>query len=146
MKNIETILDSCGIKPDHPDYHRIEMAMLNLAELKVPSEGFITSKMLPHSNDGIEQEEFEAYAKKKGLDMSVHPMFYIFLDEKTNFAREVWREAMQHAGARTVAVLGGAGIKPLCYVRAATTRPELNGHAVCEEDAAGATPVYTMVR
>jgi hypothetical protein len=47
--------------------------------------------------DGIEQPAFEKWATTAGYDMHEHPMFYIFLDERTDAARMGWKAGIQHA-------------------------------------------------
>lgn len=47
--------------------------------------------------DGIEQEAWEEFAKISGLDMTRHPVMYLFLNEATNAARQAWKAGLMHA-------------------------------------------------
>lgn len=51
---------------------------------------------LPDNCDGKEQEAFEVWAKSQGYDMHEHPLHYLFLDPKTNAAREAWNECIRY--------------------------------------------------
>lgn len=62
---------------------------------------------VPTVCDGKEQLAFEAYASSKGLDLSKHPLHYLFLDGKTNQARSAWRECLVYIAAQLRA--GNAG-------------------------------------
>ena len=62
---------------------------------------------VPTVCDGKEQLAFEAYASSKGLDLSKHPLHYLFLDGKTNQARSAWRECLVYVAAQLRA--GNAG-------------------------------------
>lgn len=53
-------------------------------------------KELPNNCDGKEQYAFEAWAKAQGFDMHEHPLHYLFLDPKTNAAREAWNECIRY--------------------------------------------------
>jgi len=57
------------------------------------------TELVPSVCDGKEQEAFEAYARQKGLDLSLHPLHYLFLDGKTNQARSAWRECLVYVRA-----------------------------------------------
>lgn len=54
-------------------------------------------------NDGTEQDAFEEWAKSEHYDMQQHPLHYIFLNERTNAARNAWRAGIRHAQKRLVA-------------------------------------------
>lgn len=43
-----------------------------------------------------EQLEFEAWAKSDRYDMHEHPLHYLFLNEKTNAARQGWKAALEY--------------------------------------------------
>lgn len=62
---------------------------------------------VPTVCDGKEQLAFEAYASSKGLDLSKHPLHYLFLDGKTNQVRSAWRECLVYVAAQLRA--GNAG-------------------------------------
>lgn|SRR5690606_31285266 len=51
---------------------------------------------VPSVCDGAEQEAFEEFARSEEMDMSLHPMFWLFLDEKTNAARKGWKGALEY--------------------------------------------------
>ncbi len=51
---------------------------------------------LPAVCDGKEQYAFEAWAKSEGFDMHEHPLFYRFMDHKTNAARQAWKAAIRY--------------------------------------------------
>lgn len=50
----------------------------------------------PKACDGKEQFAFEAWAKRRGFDLTEHPLHYLFLDERTDAARDGWRSAIQY--------------------------------------------------
>lgn len=58
---------------------------------------------LPKVGDGKEQEAFEAYARSRSLDLSQHPLHYLFLDGKTNQARSAWRECLVYVSSQLAA-------------------------------------------
>lgn len=56
--------------------------------------------------DGKEQEAFERYAESKRMDMTQHPLHYLFLSDRTATARDAWKAAITyctsaHPPART---------------------------------------------
>lgn len=55
---------------------------------------------LPKVGDGKEQEAFEIYARSRNLDLSQHPLHYLFLDGKTNQARSAWRECLVYVSSQ----------------------------------------------
>lgn len=57
-------------------------------------------KSVPTVCDGKEQAAFEDYARSKGLDLSQHPLHYLFLDGKTNQARSAWRECLVYVASQ----------------------------------------------
>ncbi|WP_256824349.1 hypothetical protein [Pseudomonas aeruginosa] len=58
---------------------------------------------VPDVCDGKEQDAFEEWAKKEGLDTSCHPMHWLFLDAKTNSARQGWKAALRYVRAQAAA-------------------------------------------
>lgn len=48
-----------------------------------------------------EQSAFEEWAKARGFVMDQHPLHYIFLDDRTNAARDGWRAGVSY-GMRQV--------------------------------------------
>lgn len=58
---------------------------------------------VPDVCDGKEQDAFEQWAKKEGLDTSCHPMHWLFLDAKTNSARQGWKAALRYVRAQVAA-------------------------------------------
>lgn len=65
----------------------------------LPAPAVNLAEMVPTVCDGEEQEAFEKYARSKGLDLSQHPLHYLFLDGKTNQARSAWRECLVYVRA-----------------------------------------------
>jgi FtsZ-binding cell division protein ZapB len=55
---------------------------------------------VPSVCDGKEQKAFEQYAKEQRLDLEQHPLHYLFLDDKTNTARNAWRECLNYVAAQ----------------------------------------------
>jgi hypothetical protein len=53
---------------------------------------------LPKSNDGQEQEAFEAWAHGERYDMTTHPLHWLFLNERTYAARQGWKAALEYVG------------------------------------------------
>lgn len=137
---IAAILERHGIETSHADYDKIAAAMAEVIATKAPE--FLHEEAFPHSNDGVEQEAFEAYARRQRMNLDRHPLHYVFLDEKTATAREAWRNALYDASQRLQAAFVGLGIKPLCHVKVATTLTDLKGYQVCAEDTPGARAVY----
>jgi hypothetical protein len=62
--------------------------------------------VIPSTCDGLEQPAFEAIAAARGYNMEEHPMFYIFLNEKTSAMREGWREAINWVNKTLTAAIG----------------------------------------
>lgn len=58
---------------------------------------------VPDVCDGKEQDAFEEWARKEGLDTSCHPMHWLFLDAKTNSARQGWKAALRYVRAHIAA-------------------------------------------
>ncbi|MGU0809203.1 hypothetical protein ACSEQ5_14620 [Pseudomonas aeruginosa] len=61
---------------------------------------------VPDVCDGKEQDAFEEWARKEGLDTSCHPMHWLFLDAKTNSARQGWKAALRYVRAQIAAAPG----------------------------------------
>lgn len=51
---------------------------------------------LPSICDGLEQEAFEAYAKGQGMNMTLHPLHYLFLAAPTSCARDAWKAGLSY--------------------------------------------------
>lgn len=51
----------------------------------------------PATCDGLEQEAWEAWARVQRFDMSEHPMHYLFLNERTDAARQGWKGGIVYA-------------------------------------------------
>lgn len=60
---------------------------------------------LPKRCDGIEQPAFEEWARAQGYDMTEHPLHYLFLDAKTDAARQGRAAGLKHASDRIAATL-----------------------------------------
>jgi len=56
---------------------------------------------VPEVCDGKEQVAFEEYAKRKGYDLSQHPLHYLFINDKTNAARRAWKAAISYCHEMT---------------------------------------------
>ena len=56
---------------------------------------------IPSSNDGLEQEAFEAFAKADKMEMQTHPLHWLFLDPKTYAARQGWKAALEYVADQT---------------------------------------------
>jgi len=54
----------------------------------------------PSACDGVEQPAFEAWAKIQRFDMAEHPLHYLFLDAKTDAARDAWKAGLTYAVER----------------------------------------------
>lgn len=63
----------------------------------------VTLTDIPASCDGLEQKAFQQYAQGKKLDMSEHPLHYLFLNTQTSTARDAWRAGLEYAVARMTA-------------------------------------------
>jgi hypothetical protein len=50
----------------------------------------------PQDCDGKEQLAFETWAASNRYDMHEHPLHYLFMDPKTNAARQGWKAALQY--------------------------------------------------
>ncbi|HCV70574.1 MAG TPA: hypothetical protein DHE23_01830 [Agrobacterium sp.] len=50
----------------------------------------------PQDCDGREQLAFETWAANNRYDMHEHPLHYLFMDPKTNAARQGWKAALQY--------------------------------------------------
>ncbi|QDB70851.1 hypothetical protein [Pseudomonas virus PBPA162] len=59
---------------------------------------------LPDVCDGKEQDAFEEWATKQGMNMQCHPMHWLFLDTKTMSARQGWKAALKYVRAHIAAV------------------------------------------
>jgi len=51
----------------------------------------------PATCDGLEQEAWEAWARVQRFDMVEHPMHYLFLNERTDAARQGWKGGLVYA-------------------------------------------------
>jgi hypothetical protein len=51
----------------------------------------------PRTCDGKEQHAFEAWASANGYDMHEHPLHYLFMDHKTDAARQAWKAGLTYA-------------------------------------------------
>jgi hypothetical protein len=82
--------------------------------------------------DGIEQGAFEEWAKARRFDMTEHPLHYLFLDEKTDAARQGWKAGLEHAVSR-------AHPTPEALARAETWRP-------ITDDTDATIPIWAALR
>ncbi|HBO3356376.1 TPA: hypothetical protein L4S42_004220 [Pseudomonas aeruginosa] len=65
---------------------------------------------VPDVCDGKEQDAFEEWATKQGMNMQCHPMHWLFLDAKTNSARQGWKAALKYARNMIAAAPGKDGV------------------------------------
>ena len=70
-----------------------------------PSRDEALCSALPDTFDGKEQHAFEDLAKGMGLDMTEHPLHYLFLNEKTYAARQAWKAAIRYCRSQALAAL-----------------------------------------
>ncbi len=63
-------------------------------------EAALPEAVWPGTCDGVEQEAFEAWAKTRRFDMTEHPLHYLFMDPKTDAARDAWKAGLTHAVER----------------------------------------------
>ncbi|QIQ66754.1 hypothetical protein goodold_70 [Pseudomonas phage goodold] len=96
---------------------QLDAALARVAELEGKltdwvREGFRLNEALavarsqptvPDVCDGKEQDAFEEWARKEGLDTSCHPIHWLFLDAKTNSARNGWKAALRYVRAMLAA-------------------------------------------
>lgn len=61
--------------------------------------------------DGKEQEAFEAWARSERMDMSTHPLHWLFLNAQTNAARQGWKGAINYCRAALRAVGAGGEVE-----------------------------------
>lgn len=52
---------------------------------------------LSQDSNHQEQRAFEAWASSHGYVMHEHPLHYLFMDPKTDAARQGWKAALQYA-------------------------------------------------
>ena len=65
-----------------------------IAELRAEIERL--KALLPNRCDGKEQEAFEAWAKAHSMDLTRHPIHYLFLNARTGSARDGWGAALEY--------------------------------------------------
>ena len=78
------------------------LGVLRAAALALREQGERVKAALPDNCDGKEQYAFEAWAKSQGMNMSEHPLHYLFLDPKTDAARQGWSAAIRYCRARAL--------------------------------------------
>lgn len=52
--------------------------------------------LMTHLKFKNEHTAFENFANSQELDMRMHPLHYLFLDKKTDFARSVWKSCLNY--------------------------------------------------
>lgn len=92
MKNLNTLIELANHCKDYGISVEVDPQWI----LDIAEEIKQTSGRLPKTCDGKEQEAFEKYAKEKGMDMTTHPLFYMFMHPETNAARSAWRECLDY--------------------------------------------------
>lgn len=108
-KELEPLLDPCQphgshiyIGLDHPSLWAEEPPYEFLTPLYTAPVAK-AQHSVPDVCDGKEQDAFEEWARKEGLDTSCHPMHWLFLDAKTNSARQGWKAALRYVRAKIAA-------------------------------------------
>lgn len=56
-----------------------------------------TDLKIPSVCDGYEQDAFVNWARSNGYDMCEHPLHFLFLNDKTDTARQAWKAAIEYA-------------------------------------------------
>lgn len=82
---MEELKKHCEPKHNCKAFEQMES---ELSELRQRNEN------LPDTCDGKEQEAFEEFARAAYMDMSQHPLHYLFLNSETNAARQAWKAAI----------------------------------------------------
>lgn len=49
-----------------------------------------------------EQQAFEQWAKSQNLDLSQHPLHYLFLNPVTDTARQAWKAALKYQADQSI--------------------------------------------
>lgn len=70
-----------------------------------------TPVSVPDVCDGKEQDAFESWASGKQMDLTTHPLHWLFLDEKTSAARQAWKAAIKYC--RAAMLRGADGSSPV---------------------------------
>lgn len=73
------------------------------------ADGVPGTPAMPDTCDGLEQEAFEQHLRDSRLSTETHPLHYLFLDPKSNAARQAWKAAILYCRR----VVGTAGV-PAC--------------------------------
>lgn len=73
---------------------------------------------LTRNCDGKEQYAFEAWAKDHGMNMAEHPLHYLFIDPKTDAARQAWNECIRYCGETAALAVSDAAEGSLNLARA----------------------------
>lgn len=105
LAELEELLSGCNIA------RKRLTESLNEVKLYRPAPAADLAELVPAVCDGKEQYAFEAYARSKGMDLSQHPLHYLFLDGKTNQARSAWRECLVYVRAAILRNIEDAGKK-----------------------------------
>lgn len=69
-----------------------------------------TTVKLARTCDGKEQYAFEEWARTQQFDMHEHPLHYLFLDNRTDAARNGWKAGLVYASWVAQAALTAAGV------------------------------------
>lgn len=85
------------------------------AELKAARQ-----QAVPSICDGKEQDAFEAWGAKQGMVMYTHPFHWLFLDAKTNAARNGWKGAIEYCRASLAAPQAAPQAVEACEVSGET--------------------------
>ena len=64
---------------------------------------------VPDVCDGKEQDAFIAWANDERYDMSCHPLHFLFLNERTNAARQGWKAAIRYCRESMLAAAAEKG-------------------------------------
>lgn len=77
-------------------YYDTLKSELSAKDLRVKELEAQLSRITTALDFEMEHIEFEKAAELEGLSMRQHPLHYLFLDEKTNMARQIWKSAIYY--------------------------------------------------
>lgn len=89
------LLDKINAQADKIDAQADEITALR-AKVKSQAEAWDDLLKASTDNNGVEQQAFEDWAQDNNYDMHQHPLHWLFLNPKTDAARQGWKGAMGH--------------------------------------------------
>ncbi len=84
----------------------------------------------PSICDGIEQDAFEAWAVNQKYSMDTHPLHWLFLNEKTDAARQGWKAGLVHATNRMEDKYAQVVLREIIHTTLDNNLPKTLGNAV----------------